>query len=94
MARCQCKMEGNLAQLVQLFDLAAGLDGNLRRTFIAGAAASAAIVSGVFVLHIGLPAALALNALGMAASFGNAMQPALEQPKKSFDAEREKIDSQ
>lgn len=82
-------MDGNLAQLVQLFDLAAGLNGNLRRTFIAGAAASAAIVGGVFVLHIGLPVALTLNALGMAASFGNAMQPALAKVDSRSTAPRD-----
>lgn len=70
-------MDGSLTQLVDLFDLAAGLDSNLRRTLIAGIATSAAIVGGVFVFHLGLAGAMALNALGMAASFGNAMLPAL-----------------
>lgn len=71
-------MDGNLAQLIHLFDLAHELDGNLRRTLLAGVASSAAIVGGVFLFHLSLGGALALNTLGMAASFGNAMQPALE----------------
>lgn len=81
-------MDGRLTQLIDLFDLAAGLDGNLRRTFIAGVATSAVIVGGVFFLHLGLAGAMALNALGMAASFGNAMQPALERVYDRTDDDR------
>lgn len=81
-------MDGNLNQLLHLFDLADELNGNLRRTYIAGVSASAAIVGGVFLFHLSLAGALALNTLGMAASFGNAMQPALEalQPGRRNEA--------
>ena len=68
-------MDASLNQLVDLFDLAAGLDANMRRTMLAGAVPSAIIVGGVFLLHFGIYSAAALYAGGMIASVTNAMSP-------------------
>ncbi len=78
-------MNEELDQLVDLIELAKGLDANFKNTLAASLIPSVAIVGGVFILHFGLSTAIACYKTGMALSFSNAMLPLLNEfrrPKK------------
>ena len=68
-------MHEDLRQLVELIQLSRALDASLKRTFWVSAVPSAAIITGVFVLHIGLSAAIVGYAAGMGMSVMNAALP-------------------
>ena len=68
-------MHGDLRQLVELIQLSRALDSSLKRTFWVSAVPSVAIITGVFMLHIGLSAAIVGYAAGMGMSVMNAALP-------------------
>ena len=80
-------MNEQLDQLVDLIELARGLDKNFKNGLVASIVPSVAIVGGVFFLHLSLAAAISCYIAGMVVSVGNAFLPLLKerhQPKKSL----------
>lgn len=78
-------MNEELDQLVDLIELAKGLDTTFKNTLAASMIPSVAIVGGVFMLHFSLSTAIAFYMAGMGLSVSNAMLPLLNEfrrPKK------------
>ena len=75
-------MNEQLNQLIDLVELAKGLDKNFKNGLAMSVVPSIAIIGGVFVLHLSLSAAIACYISGMAASVGNAFLPLLKESRK------------
>jgi Cu2+-exporting ATPase len=71
-------MDQSLAQLPFLFDLGCDLDRNLRTSFLMSIGTGIAIISGVWLLQMGLVGSLFISRLSVAAVFGNTMLPVLK----------------
>ncbi|HND33164.1 MAG TPA: hypothetical protein PLA94_24370, partial [Myxococcota bacterium] len=70
-------MDGTLRKLVPLLDIAKELEENLDTGSVLAIAPGVFCVGGIFLLHFGLPTAVALCNLGLFASVTNAMLPAI-----------------
>jgi len=66
---------GSLQQLSHLFELAQGFKHNLDRTMQLSYIPGSILVGGVFLLHFGMGAALALYSIGLGGAIGNALYP-------------------
>jgi Cu2+-exporting ATPase len=71
-------MDQSLAQLPFLFDLGCDLDRNLRTSFLLSIGTGVSIISGVWLLQMGLVGSLFISRLSVAAVFGNTMLPVLK----------------
>ena len=71
-------MDQSLAQLPFLFDLGCDLDRNLRTSFMMSIGTGISIISGVWLLNMGLVGSLFISRLSIAAVFGNTMLPVLK----------------
>lgn len=71
-------MDQSLEQLPFLFALGRDLDYNLRTSFLMSISTGIIIISGVWLLHLGLVGALFISRLSLAAVFGNTMLPVLK----------------
>jgi Cu2+-exporting ATPase len=68
-------MDGDLAKLGRLFEIAAGLKGNLRGDLLASFVPGAVAIAGVFILHLGVLPAFLIGMGGFTAGIANAMLP-------------------
>lgn len=64
-----------LDQLIDLFELSGALEGNFKRSLLAGLIPTIAIIGGVFFVNLSLTAAITLYLGGMSAGVSNAMLP-------------------
>ena len=71
-------MDQSLAQLPFLFELGCDLDRNLRTSFMMSIGTGISIISGVWLLNMGLVGSLFISRLSIAAVFGNTMLPVLK----------------
>jgi len=71
-------MDQSLEQLPFLFALGRDLDYNLRTSFLMSISTGIIIISGVWLLHLGLVGSLFISRLSLAAVFGNTMLPVLK----------------
>ena len=69
---------GSLHQLAHLLELAEGFNKNLNRTLKLSYVPGGILIGGVFFLHFGMAAALALYSAGLAGAIGNALYPIRE----------------
>jgi len=74
----------DLKNLEFLFELGNELKSNLNTSLVMAIIPGVAVVSGVFLLHTGILAAIVVNNLAMLAGIGNAMRPLLNHPKKKI----------
>lgn len=70
-------MDQTLNHLPLLIDISRDLAKNLNTTFTLSVVPGTLIIGGVFVLHFGIPAAMALYSAGLMASLANVMAPLL-----------------
>ena len=77
-------MDGTLAHLPQLLDIANRLSKNLNRGLLLNVAAGVFIVACVFVLRIGILPSMILNEFGLYTGLANAMLPLLTEKKKTI----------
>lgn len=70
-------MDQSLNQLDDLFDLAQKFDTNMKTGFAAAIIPGSVVLGGVFLLHFGLYAAIAIHSVGLLSSLGVAMLPLL-----------------
>lgn len=71
-------MDQSLVQLGELFDIAQKFDTNMKTGFYAAIIPGATVISGVFLWHFGLYAAIAVHGLGLLSSLGVAMLPLVD----------------
>jgi len=81
-------MDKSLAQLPRLFELASGLDRNMKNSFASALVPGAIGVAGVFLFHLGIYSTLFLYITSLVTGTANAMLPLLtygEQKRISSD---------
>jgi len=75
-------MDKNLVQLPRLFELASGLNRNMKNSFASALAPGAIGVVGVFLFHLGIYSTLLLYIASLATGTANAMLPLLTYGEK------------
>lgn len=85
-------MDKNLSQLPQLFELAEGLDKNMRKSFASALIPGVLGVTGVFLFHFGIYSSLVLYVVSLATGTINSMTPLLTYRKKKSNKQLEKIE--
>jgi Cu2+-exporting ATPase len=65
----------SLSQMDHLFEIAQDFQRNLNRTLMLAYIPGGTLITGVFLLHFGMPMALTLYAGGLAAAISNALHP-------------------
>jgi Cu2+-exporting ATPase len=65
----------SLSQMDHLFEIAQDFQRNLNRTLMLAYIPGGTLITGVFILHFGMPMALTLYAGGLAAAVSNALYP-------------------
>lgn len=74
-------MEGNLNQLIRLFDLADSLKTNFRNSVLWDVIPNVACIGGAFFFHLGIYGALAIYGVGLTGGVVNGMLPFLKKSK-------------
>jgi P-type E1-E2 ATPase len=72
-------MEGNLNQLVKLFDLAESLDKNYKNSLALDVVPNVVCIGGAFFFHLGIYGALTIYGIGLVGGVINGMLPLLAQ---------------
>jgi len=84
-------MDKSLVQLPRLFELASGLNRNMKNSFASALVPGAIGVAGVFLFHLGIYYTLLLYMTSLAAGTANAMLPLLTYgEKKQISSDKSK----
>ena len=70
-------MDGSLARLPMLFDIAHEMEANMNNNFVLSVAPGAICIAGAFLLHFGMTAAMFTFFSGLFLGIGNSMMPLL-----------------